>query len=344
MNLLITGGCGFLGSNLASAALKKNYKLSIIDNLYRTGSVQNLYWLKNQGDFKFYHADIRNRNDVELIIKEIQTEVIFHLAGQVAMTTSMQNPRLDFEVNVAGTLNLLESVRQYSPHSIIVYSSSNKVYGDLEYIDYQECDSRYIALNYPDGFNEELKLDFHSPYGCSKGAADQYILDYARMFDLKTVVFRHSSIYGGRQFASSDQGWVGWFCQKALEIKNGILAKPFTISGNGKQVRDILYISDLVNCYFSAVENINAVQGKVFNIGGGKNNSFSLLELFRYIENLIKIKMNYQELAWRSSDQKFFVADITRAGKLLGWEPQINKYNGVEKMIGWLIAGQGEIS
>lgn len=219
MKYLITGGCGFVGSNLAAEVLKRGEELFVFDNLFRFGSGQNLEWLKKQGEFKYYPFDIRNNNDVEIVIKEVKPDVIFHLAGQVAMTTSIQNPRLDFETNTLGTVNLLEAVRKYSPASMILYSSTNKVYGDLEYLTYEETASRYNCKEYPNGVDESLQLDFHSPYGCSKGAADQYLLDYARIFGIQTVVFRHSSMYGGNQHATYDQGWVGWFIQKALEIK-----------------------------------------------------------------------------------------------------------------------------
>jgi len=234
MKYLITGGCGFMGSNLSAEVLKRKEELIIFDNLYRYGSYQNLEWLKSQGEFKFIHADIRNANDVEKVIKDVKPDVIFHLAGQVAMTTSMDNPRFDFEVNALGTLNLSESVRKYAPESIVIYSSTNKVYGDLEWVRYEETETRYITPDFPNGFNESLRLDFHFPYGCSKGAADQYMLDYTRIFGLKTVVFRHSSVYGGRQFATYDQGWIGWFSQKAIETKKGILKKPllYLVTGN----------------------------------------------------------------------------------------------------------------
>jgi len=336
MKILVTGGAGFLGSNLSNYTLEQDHQLFVLDNLYREGSTQNLDWLNKQGEFNFFHADIRNNNDVERIIKKVKPDVIFHLAGQVAMTTSLENPIMDFEVNVQGSVNVLEAVRKYSPDSIVIYSSTNKVYGDLEYIDFKENDRRYEAINHPEGFDEKINLDFHSPYGCSKGAADQYMLDYARMFDLNTVVFRHSSIFGGRQFSTKDQGWVGWFCQKALEIKRGELEEPFTISGNGKQVRDILYADDLINCYFAAAENIYQVKGEAFNIGGGPNNSFSLLELFDYLEDLLDVKMTYKEIEWRESDQKVFIANINKAKEILNWQPKIDKFTGVKSMVDWI--------
>jgi len=337
MKYLITGGCGFLGSNLAFEVLSRNEELYIFDNLYRESSYNNLEWLKRKGKFKFIHADIRNLNDVENAIKSIKPDVIFHLAGQVAMTTSLENPRMDFEVNTLGSLNILESVRKYSPDSIIIYSSTNKVYGDLNYLKYQEKETRYVAIDYPNGFDENLKLDFHSPYGCSKGAADQYMLDYARIFGLKTVVFRHSSMYGGRQFATYDQGWIGWFCQKAIEVKRGILKEPFTISGNGKQARDILYIKDVVDLYFKIIEKVEEVKGQAFNIGGGTKNSLSLIELFDILEKELDVKLNYKKLPWRISDQKIFVTDFLKAKEKIGWKPKINKLNGIKKIIEWII-------
>ena len=336
MKYLITGGCGFLGSNLASEVLSRGEELFIVDNLYRHGSYENLKWLMNQGDFTYIHSDIRNANDVETVIKSTKPDVIFHLAGQVAMSTSLENPRMDFEVNAMGSLNVLESVRKYSPDSIIIYSSTNKVYGDLEWVRYEETNTRYITPDFPNGFPENIALDFHSPYGCSKGTADQYMLDFYRMFGIKTVVFRHSSMYGGRQFATYDQGWVGWFCQKALETKLGTLAEPFTISGTGKQVRDVIYVDDMITLYFQAVEKIDSAKGQAFNIGGGIENSLSLLELFSILENELGIKLAYTKLPWRTSDQKVFVANVDKAKQTFGWNADINKNSGIKMMLDWL--------
>ena len=263
-------------------------------------------------------------------------DVIFHFAGQVAMTTSIENPYMDFEVNVKGTINVLESVRKYSPKSIVCFSSTNKVYGDLEYLEYDESESRFVASGFPNGLNEDISLEFHSPYGCSKGAADQYMLDYSRMFGLRTIVFRHSSIFGGRQFATKDQGWIGWFCQKAFDKKMNPHVDPFTISGNGKQVRDILFGTDLINCYEMAIERINVTSGNAYNIGGGMKNSFSLLELFNELESIIDVNLEYIKTDWRESDQKVFVADITKARRDFGWEPLIDKYAGLRKMYEWV--------
>lgn len=339
MKLLITGGCGFLGSNLAAHAIKRGHELVVFDNLYRSGSLHNLQWLRDQGSFRFAHGDIRNANDVQRLVAEFCPDTIFHLAGQVAMTTSIANPRMDFEVNVMGSHNLLEAVRLYAPDAAVLYSSTNKVYGDLEQFNYRETETRYECVDRPAGFDEATTLDFHSPYGCSKGAADQYMLDYARIFGLKTVVFRHSSMYGGRQFATYDQGWVGWFCQQAVATQNGTQKEPFTISGNGKQVRDVLHADDMIALYFSAVERINVARGNAFNVGGGMDNSLSLLELFSLLENLINVDLVFSQLPPRESDQRVFVADITKAKGLLGWEPKVNSRDGVRRMFEW-VAGE----
>jgi len=341
MKYLITGGAGFVGSNLAAEVLKQGEELFVFDNLFRHGSSENLEWLKKKGEFKYYPFDIRNNNDVETVIKDIKPDVVFHLAGQVAMTTSISNPRLDFEVNTMGTFNLLDAIRKYSPESIVLYSSTNKVYGDLEQFTYEEAPTRYLCKEYPKGFDESLSLDFHSPYGNSKGAADQYLLDYYRMFGIRTVVFRHSSMYGGNQHATFDQGWIGWFIQQALEVKNGTAKEPFSISGNGKQVRDVLHVADVVSLYFMAAEKINQSKGQAFIIGGGEKNSSSLLELFAFLESRLSIKMDFKMNPWRESDQKVFVADTNKAKRLIGWKTMIKKEKGIVKMIDWLSSNQG---
>lgn len=333
---LITGGCGFLGSNIASELIRQGLQVAVFDNLYRQGSSKNLEWLRLQGEFQFVYGDIRNTNDVTQLVQNYQPDVIYHLAGQVAMTTSIENPRMDFEVNALGSFNLLEAVRQFCPEATIIYSSTNKVYGDLEQFSYDENQTRYICPQMPNGFDENVNLDFHSPYGTSKGSADQYMLDYHRIFGLKTAVFRHSSMYGGRQFATFDQGWVGWFTTKAVEIHQNALKAPFTISGNGKQVRDLLYASDCVDLYLMAVENIDRICGEAFNIGGGVDNSSSLLELFTLLEKELKISMSYTQLPPRESDQKIFVADITKIKQYIDWQPKITKEEGIRSMIKWV--------
>ena len=338
MKLLITGGCGFLGSNLAYDALSRGDELVVFDNLFREGSRENLSWLKTQGSFSFEYGDIRSQNDITRVIKSFKPDAIFHLAGQVAMTTSIANPRLDFEINVLGTHNLLEAVRLHAPEATIIYSSTNKVYGDLEQFSYEESETRFNCLDRPNGFDEYCQLDFHSPYGCSKGSADQYMLDYSRIFGLKTVVFRHSSMFGGRQFSSYDQGWVGWFCQQAIN-QSLDPSTEFRISGSGKQVRDVLHADDMKRLYFMATEKIEKINGQAFNIGGGMENSLSLLELFSLLEELLTIRLKYQILPPRQSDQRVFVADITKASLMLGWAPEVGVNNGISRMLDWIREG-----
>lgn len=344
MKLLITGGCGFLGSNLAAHAIEKGQEVVVFDNLYREGSLRNLAWLKDKGIFSFVHGDIRNQNDITRLVQDFRPEAVFHLAGQVAMTTSIANPRMDFEVNVVGTHNLLEAVRLHTPEAAVIYSSTNKVYGDLEQYTYRETDTRYECIDKPNGFDESTQLNFHSPYGCSKGAADQYMLDYARIYGLKTVVFRHSSMYGGRQFATYDQGWIGWFCQQAADTVRNANRESFTISGNGKQVRDVLHADDMIQLYFSALDHIELARGNAFNIGGGITNSLSLLELFALLEEFSGTSLSYINLSPRESDQRVFVADLRRAKQLLGWEPRVTAREGVRRMLEWTQSSALKIS
>ena len=335
MKYLITGGCGFLGSNIAAEILRRREELIVYDNLYRVGSDKNLNWLRSAGEFRFVEKDTKDFSAVARVIKEEKPDVIYHLAGQVAMTTSIENPRLDFETNVLGSFNVLEAVRQFSPNTAVIYSSTNKVYGDFEYFHYDETDTRYVCREFPNGFDESVGLDFHSPYGCSKGAADQYMLDYARIFNLNTVVFRHSSMYGARQFGTFDQGWISWFVQKAVETERDP-STTFTISGTGKQVRDVLHAKDMVQLYLKGAEYIKDARGNVFNIGGGIDNSLSLLELFDFLEHELNITMHYTKLPARVSDQKVFVADISKAKRVLNWTPNVTKYEGVRDMINWV--------
>lgn len=329
-----------MGSNLAGAVLARGEDVVILDNLSRVGSRANLDWLRSKhgSGWLFVEADIRDHEAVLDLVSKIKPYAIAHLAGQVAMTTSLQNPRLDFEINVMGTLNVLEAVRLASPDTIVLYSSTNKVYGDLEWISYEERSTRYVSTNYPKGFDETLPLSFCSPYGCSKGAADQYMLDYARMYGVQTVVFRHSSMYGGRQFATYDQGWIGWFCRKSLETKRALEAGQsapfFTISGNGKQVRDVLHSDDVSRLYLAAAAKISQTRGQAFNIGGGMDNSLSLLELFALLEEFLDVRLIYKNVEWRHSDQKVFVADISKA-RQFGWFPETDLRSGIQTMIDW---------
>lgn len=344
MKVLITGGCGFLGSNLASFYLREGADVVVLDALFRHGSAANLAWLEKQASdkqFVFIQADLANSEAVMAVFhRHAPFDYICHVGGQVAMTTSLQNPARDIQTNVIGTFNVLESARALSPQALIAFSSTNKVYGDLEWLRYEETDTRYILPDYPEGLDELLPLDFSTPYGCSKGAADQYIRDWNRVYGLKTVVFRHSSIYGGRQYATFDQGWIGWFCQKALEQQLAQQAHqpidPFTISGSGKQVRDALHSDDIIKLYHSAYENRHVIGGEIFNIGGGVKNSLSLLELFSKLSNHMAIKpLVYERTARRSSDQDFFVSDVRKAKSLLKWEPIVDVSDGLSSMIEW---------
>jgi CDP-paratose 2-epimerase len=347
MKVLITGGCGFLGSNLAASYLQEGAEVIVVDALFRRGSAANLAWLELQsspGRFHFIQADLADAEGVMAVFRRhAPFDYICHVGGQVAMTTSLLDPARDLQTNVVGTFNVLEAARALSPDALIAYSSTNKVYGDLEWLRYEETTTRYCLPDYPDGLDESIVLDFSTPYGCSKGAADQYVRDWARVYGLKTVVFRHSSIFGGRQFASSDQGWVGWFCQKAIEQKSahetGAVPEPFTIAGTGKQVRDVLHADDLVHLYRSAYVHREIMNGEIFNIGGGTENSLSLLELFKLLAELLETPpLVFQCMPRRSSDQNCFVASINKVKQVLGWSPVISSRDGVASMLDWSLS------
>lgn len=340
MNFLITGGCGFLGSNLARHALENQHDVWLFDNLSRVGSQRNLAFLQQHGSFEMVRADIRSLADVEEAVRQSRPDAVFHVCGQVAMTTSINDPRADFEINVVGGHNVLEAVRRHAPNAAVLFSSTNKVYGDLETVAFEETPTRYVARDFPLGFDEKVPLEFCSPYGCSKGAIDQYMLDYARIYGLKTVVFRHSSICGQRQFSTFDQGWVGWFVQQALAQKaaahDSQPVAPFSVAGNGKQVRDVLFADDLVCCYFAALARIDEAAGHAFNIGGGPQNSLSLLELFAMLERELDVKLQFDCLAPRQSDQKVFIANTQKAKQLFDWQPRLGKDEGLSQLISWV--------
>jgi CDP-paratose 2-epimerase len=346
MRALVTGGCGFLGANLSAALLHRGVELCVVDALLRAGSRSNLQWLEQQaapGQLHHYANRVEDGEGVvEVFRRHGPFDWVAHLGGQVAMTTSLADPRLDFATNAVGSFTILEAARAFSPNAVLTFSSTNKVYGDLGHVRYAETATRYTAPDHPYGFDESLPLDFASPYGCSKGAADQYFRDWFRSFGMRTIVFRHSSIYGGRQFSTYDQGWVGWFCAKAIEQKRaaerGEAVESFEISGTGKQVRDVLHAEDLVRLYLNAFERADAVAGEVFNVGGGPDNSLSLIELFAMLSEILRIEggLRYSRLARRHSDQDVFVADIRKANRLLGFSPEVSARDGIEEMVRWV--------
>lgn len=332
--ILITGGAGFIGSNIAKFYIDQGLDVIILDNLSRKGVEYNLEWLKTQGDFKFVKGDIRDKKFIDEFFKNNQDiDVIFHEAAQVAVTTSVRDPELDFEVNTLGTFNILEGMRKYLPNAILIYASTNKVYGDLSYLEVIEKEKRYEFKDekYKYGLDENTNLDFHSPYGCSKGAADQYVRDYYRIYGLKTIVFRQSCIYGLRQIGLEDQGWVAWF------IIRLIFDEPVTIYGTGRQIRDILFVDDLIEAYDLAIKNINVSQGKIYNIGGGYNNSLSLLELIDLFKEFFNKELNYSFSEWRPGDQKIFISNNSLLKRNLNWEPKTDYKTGIKKLYEWIL-------
>ena len=330
--VLITGGAGFIGANLANRLLAEGHEVSIFDNLSRSGCESNLTWLRNQHGPSAFQLITANVTDFEAIKEAVVgKDRIYHLAGQVAVTTSVKDPRKDFEDNALGTFNTLEAARISENDPVFIYASTNKVYGGMEDVAVVEDNQRYRYLDFPNGIPETQTVDFHSPYGCSKGAADQYVRDYARIYNLRTVVSRQSCIYGYRQFGVEDQGWVAWFIIAAL--KN----KPITIYGNGKQVRDILFIDDLLDAYDSMVKNIDTAVGEIYNIGGGPSNVMSIwAEFGPMLEKLIghQISVTYQD--WRPGDQPVYVSDIQKAKKNLGWSPKVSVSQGIKQLFEWV--------
>jgi CDP-paratose 2-epimerase len=331
MKTLITGGAGFIGVNCAASFSRRGDQVILFDNLSRRGAEQNASWLAEEGSCRLVRGDIRNVDELaQLFRQEGPFDLILHLAAQVAVTTSVANPREDFEINAWGTFNLLESVRLLNPRAVFIYASTNKVYGGMEDLRIGEVVGRYAYLEEPGGIEETRPLDFHSPYGCSKGAADQYCRDYHRIYGLRTVVIRQSCIYGHHQFGIEDQGWVAWFCIAAL------LDRPITIYGDGKQVRDVLFVDDLVSLYDKAYQNIELTSGRIYNVGGGPEHTLSLHELLGQLEILKggKIPVRYDD--WRPGDQRVYVSNIQRAKAELGWTPQIPAMKGVARLYDWV--------
>jgi len=332
--VLITGGCGFIGTNLADRFLSAGHRVMVFDNLSRAGVERNLEWLREtHGDLlQVKIGDVRDAAAVRDAVR--RASHVFHFAAQVAVTTSLDDPREDFEINVGGTLNVLEAVRATAHKPPVIFTSTNKVYGGLDDVRFVSDDVRYspAARNIrAHGIGEARPLDFHSPYGCSKGAADQYVLDYARTFGLKTVVFRMSCIYGPHQFGTEDQGWVAHFVIRALN------REPITIYGDGKQVRDLLFVEDLVNAFIAAAEHIDTVSGQAFNIGGGASNTLSLHELLRMLAKFDGRPAKVQWGDWRTGDQRYYVSDTRKFSEATGWLPSVAPQDGVRRLREWLI-------
>lgn len=337
--VLITGGAGFIGTNLAHRLLSGGNPVIVFDNLSRAGVERNLRWLRTQHKqgLTVVLGDVRDARAVAGAVR--QAGQVFHFAAQVAVTTSLDDPLTDFEVNARGTLNVLEAVRAAGREIPVLFTSTNKVYGDLHGIPLSALDTRYAvppSSSLGDGVSELRSIEFHSPYGCSKGAAEQYVLDFARTFRMPTTVFRMSCIYGPHQCGNEDQGWVAHFLLRALR------GEPITIYGDGKQVRDVLFVEDLVDAMLFAHANIASVRGRPFNIGGGVGNTISLLELVALIANLQGELPNVKFADWRAADQRFYVSDIRRFSAATGWKPRVGAREGVRRLHRWLIEHQVE--
>jgi len=331
--ILVTGGCGFLGCNIAAGLAARGRSVVAMDNLSRPGSRKNAEWLKelygNQVSIEI--ADTRDVDAVDELVSA--TSGVMHLAAQVAVTTSLDDPTSDFEINGRGTLNVLEAIRRRNPHAPIVFASTNKVYGKLlDGPNVHRADGRYVPdeRRFLHGVGEDTPLDLYSPYGCSKGVADQYVRDYARVFELRSVVLRMSCIYGPRQFGNEDQGWIAHF------LIQSIRERPITIYGDGHQVRDILFVDDAVNAWINAFDNVDGVRGRIFNLGGGPSNAISLRELLGFITEMRGKPADVRFAAWRPGDQPWYVSDIRAVSKALAWEPQVSVRYGLHRIERWL--------
>lgn len=332
--ILITGGAGFIGSNLADRLASEGHRVRIYDALARPGVQANLEWLTSRHDDRVEPviADIRDADSLTSAVREVGA--VFHFAAQVAVTDSMQMPRHDLETNILGTFNLLDALRLRREAVPVLFASTNKVYGDLTSFGsrlatngYRPADIRLANR----GVNESQPLDFHTPYGCSKGAADQYVLDYARSFKLPAVVLRMSCVYGERQMGTEDQGWVAHFLIRALR------GQPITIFGDGHQVRDILAVQDAVAAYLAAWRRIDRVAGRAFNLGGGPANAVSLLRLVEYIRQITGRPVPLEFGEWRSGDQRWYVTDTRLAENELGLPPRLGWKEGIRHLSDWLV-------
>ena len=328
MRWLITGGSGFIGTNLAGHLVGRGDDVVVVDDLSRGGSELNAAFLRRE------HALEVNRIDVSdtaalgaFLAAQDSFDAIAHLAGQVSFLASIADPRRDFEVNALGTLNVLEHVREHSPHTVVVGMSSNKVYGDLSHVAFVEEATRYVAPDYPNGFGEDLPLEFHGPYGCSKGTADQYLADYGRMFGLRTASLRQSSVYGPHQHPRSDQGWVAHLVGEALA------GRQIALNGVGKQVRDLLHATDLARLFVALAESVEPGVGYQLNVGGGMGNDLSILELFAWLAERTGQEVDFVTGPTRPSDQLVFVSDNVRVGELTGWSPQVTLEAGLSALL-----------
>lgn len=331
-NYFVTGGAGFIGSNYVHRLLQRGEKVCVYDNLSRPGAERNLTWLRDhfgEQAFRFIQGDVR---DAALLNESSrEADLILHLAAQVAVTTSVTEPRKDFEINAQGTFNVLEAARASERKPVVLYASTNKVYGGMEDVRVVEKQTRWEYESLLEGCSESQPLDFHSPYGCSKGAGDQYVRDYARIYGLRTVVLRQSCIYGIRQFGVEDQGWVAWM------IIAAITGRPITIYGDGKQIRDILFVDDLLDIYDAAFQNIDRACGQVYNIGGGPGNTLSIwTEFGPLLEKLLGKPIPVGRGDWRPGDQKVFVANISKAQRELGWVPRVGVEQGIGRLFEWV--------
>jgi len=325
--IFITGGAGFIGINAALFFQKKNYKVKIFDNLCRKGSIANLKYINKS--LIFEKGDITNFKNIYKSIKKFKPNIIINCAGQVAVTTSIHDPKNDLISNTFGTFNILEALRNLKYKCRLIHLSTNKVYGKLSSVNFKEEEEKYIFLNKKLGIDENQNLDFQSPYGCSKGASDQYVIDYHRTFGVDGVVLRQSCIYGNNQFGIEDQGWIAWMTLCT------IFKKRINIFGNGKQVRDILHISDLVNLFYE-ISKKKTIKSRVFNVGGGSKNSISILELIDYLKKISNENIKIKFLKERTGDQKIYISNNQRVFRELKWKPKISKNKGLKLIYDWI--------
>ncbi|MCA1652835.1 MAG: NAD-dependent epimerase/dehydratase family protein [Sphingomonadales bacterium] len=336
--ILVTGGAGFIGCNIADRLASEGRDVLIYDALLRPGVERNLEWLKQRHPRRISSTVADTRDEDSLDEAARGADAVFHMAAQVAVTTSLVDPREDFDINVRGTLHLLDALRVAGRRTPVIFASTNKVYGDLADIDLELAEGAYRpvdAVTRNHGVSEARPLDFHTPYGCSKGAADQYVLDYARSFDLPTAVLRMSCIYGQRQMGTEDQGWVAHFLIRALE------GKPITLYGDGHQVRDILDVSDAVSTYVTALGHIERLKGRAFNLGGGPANAVSLRRLIAFIGDLVGHDVEVEFSDWREGDQRYFVADARAVRAELGLKTPRPWREGVTALAQWLAESRG---